>query len=663
MAALLSGLNVVLYYGSRMTVYFEFLADFPAGDTRKNFETALIRLQVSMMKFLAEGISWSEKSSAKRSLAAFWRTQRISNFESECGIIATQAEEDANSCGRFLIADMSKKLGCLHNVHVSISARLDKDQLSKLDFVRGAKFDSYQEEKKDERQCLKGTRENLQERIRQWVDDPNSKSIFWLHGMAGTGKSTMSRTVANNFNNKGQLGASFFFKRDGYRGTARWLFTTIAVQLSYYLPEIVPFVAEAVDNDPDISGQPPKDQFEKLILQPLSNVNEKIPTIVLVIDALDECDENDIGVVIRLLARVTEVETVRLRVFLTSRPETVIKNAFGAVSKDTDQVLDEIALEDVPNTKDDISTFLRDELSKTRKDEKELGLTWPGPEVIEELARMAEPLFIFAATICRFIQDEMWAPTDQLNIIRSSGLGSQASKLDQTYLPIFTQLLQNQDASQTRILKLQFREVVGTVALLAEPLPSLALVNFLTISAEVLNKRLGRLRSVLSIPDSKQLPVKMSHLSFREFLLDCEKQDKYWFWVDEKEAHGRIALRCLEIMSSPTSLKQDLCDMKEPGVVRSKVDRKVVDGYLAAQVQYACQYWVYHVEKSKGHFHDVQAVLEFLQTHFLHWFEALSWMGRISEGVTMIISLQSLFDVVSHRRLSDLSHTNPKLDL
>ena len=424
MAALLSGLDAVLYNGSRMTVYFEFLANFPAGDARTNFETALIKLQVSMMRFLAEGISWSQKSLAKRSLAAFWGTKSISNFESECGAIATQAEQEASICGHLTITDMSKKLGSLHNINVSISAHLDKDRLSKLVFVRGAEFDSYQEEKKDERQCLKGTGENIQERIRRWVDDPNGKSVFWLHGKAGTGKSTMSRTVAHTFSDKGQLGASFFFKRDRNRATARYLFTTIAVQLSYYLPEIVPFVAEAVDNDPDISGQPPKDQFEKLTLQPLSNVNEKISTIALVIDALDEYDENDIGVVIRLLARVTEAETVRLRVFLTSRPETIIKNTFRTVSKDRDHMLNEVALEDIPNTKDDIFTFLRDELSKTKEDEKELGLSWPGPEVIEELAGIAEPLFIFAATICRFIQDEMWLPTDQLNIIRASGLGS-----------------------------------------------------------------------------------------------------------------------------------------------------------------------------------------------------------------------------------------------
>ncbi|KAH6667393.1 hypothetical protein B0J14DRAFT_658843 [Halenospora varia] len=309
----------------------------------------------------------------------------------------------------------------------------------------------------------------------------------------------------------------------------------------------------------------------------------------------------------------------------------------GLIAGTRDHVLDEVALEDVPNTKDDISTFLRDELSKTRKDEKELGLIWPGPEVIEELARMAEPLFIFAATICRFIQDEL-----KPGVKARPGIS-----------PCIYTATSTPGASQATKLTSEFREVVGIVALLAEPLPAPALINFLTILAEVLNLRLGYLHSVLSIPDSKELPVKMFHLSFREFLLDCDKQHKYWFWVDEKEAHGRIALRCLEIMSSQTSLKHYLCDMKGPGVARSKVGWEVVHDHLAAQVRYACQYWVYHMEKSEGHFRDVHAVLVFLQTHLLHWFEALSWMGRISEGVTMIVALRSLFDTYKNSELTD----------
>jgi hypothetical protein len=72
---------------------------------------------------------------------------------------------------------------------------------------------------------------------------------------------------------------------------------------------------------------------------------------------------------------------------------------------------------------------------------------------------------------------------------------------------------------------------------------------------------------------------------------------------------------------------------------RIEVDPITIDTYLPAHVRYACLYWVYHLAKSEGHFRDVQAVLVFLQTHLLHWFEALSWMGRISSGVTMIITL------------------------
>jgi len=44
-----------------------------------------------------------------------------------------------------------------------------------------------------------------------WCDDPNSKCIFWLNGMAGTGKSTISRTIARELAEKKRLAASFFF--------------------------------------------------------------------------------------------------------------------------------------------------------------------------------------------------------------------------------------------------------------------------------------------------------------------------------------------------------------------------------------------------------------------------------------------------------------------
>jgi len=37
--------------------------------------------------------------------------------------------------------------------------------------------------------------------------------MFWLNGVSGTGKSTISRTVAQGFEREAVLGASSFFKR------------------------------------------------------------------------------------------------------------------------------------------------------------------------------------------------------------------------------------------------------------------------------------------------------------------------------------------------------------------------------------------------------------------------------------------------------------------
>jgi hypothetical protein len=78
--------------------------------------------------------------------------------------------------------------------------------------------------------------------------------------MAGTGKSTIARTIAEFFASRGQLGASFFFKKgEGERGNASRFFTTIAVDLVAHEPAMLPSIRKALDEDSAISQRALKD--------------------------------------------------------------------------------------------------------------------------------------------------------------------------------------------------------------------------------------------------------------------------------------------------------------------------------------------------------------------------------------------------------------------
>src|SRR5947208_992994 len=82
--------------------------------------------------------------------------------------------------------------------------------LAKVPVAKGASLDAHIDEHNT--RCLANTREELLRHIIEWAKDRNGKPIFWLNGMAGTGKSTIARTVAQLFADYDQLGASFFFK-------------------------------------------------------------------------------------------------------------------------------------------------------------------------------------------------------------------------------------------------------------------------------------------------------------------------------------------------------------------------------------------------------------------------------------------------------------------
>jgi nucleoside phosphorylase len=529
----------------------------------------------------------------------------------------------------------------------------DKDLLKLLPSAPQAAFNSY--DNQHDSLCLYNTRVDVLKEIMAWANGDDERCIFWLNGMAGTGKSTISRTVAQNFADKGDLGASFFFKRgEGDRGHAGLFIATIATQLVQNLPSLALHVQNAIEADPIISRKALKQQFETLVLQPLRNIrtDQKPSRIVIVIDALDECDrEEDVKIMIRLLSQAKRLSSVQLKFFLTSRPELPIRVGF----KDISGSYKGSALHEIPEPiiEHDISAFLvyelariRDDYNKSVSQDRHLPADWPGQTNVQSLVQMAIPLFIFATTICRFVEDRRCGePEEQLAKVLKYQTKSQESELDATYLPVLDQLLLGLTNLRRDEVVQKFKEVVGTIVILASALSTTSLARLLGISKARVDNTLDLLHSVLSIPSNPDTPVRLLHLSFRNFLLDTKKRETNPFWVDEKDAHNKLATRCLELLSTGDNLREDICNLRTPERPRADVDQQTINSHLPPDIQYACQYWVYHLKESGSIIYDDDQVHNFLRCHFLHWLESLSLIGRLRESIGMINNLVAMIEV------------------
>ncbi|KAF5617860.1 hypothetical protein F25303_13157 [Fusarium sp. NRRL 25303] len=520
--------------------------------------------------------------------------------------------------------------------------------LNQLPIAEGASFDSMAEEHNP--RCLPNTRQELLEDIDRWIDDPNSKTVYWLNGMAGTGKSTISRTVAYSRSQRGDLGASFFFKRGEVdRGNLNKLMSTLAYHLAMSIPEATVFIKKVLDVNPAIAGKSVKEQFEKLIQEPLSEAAATATitssSVVIVIDALDECDqEADIRLLINIFS---QAKTARphLRVFLTSRPELPIRLGFSGIQGAyQDLVLHEIPAQIV---KHDIVVFLDDEFKKIRYDfnrtvgdERKLPPDWPGRPTVQSLAQMAVPLFIFAATVCRFIGDRKYnSPRIQLHKVLDYESKGHVSQLDRTYGPVLRSLITDVSGyDKTQIID-DFKIIIGSIVMLADPLSAWALSQLLEVGSEVVENRLDTLHSVLSIPPTRKAPVRLLHLSFRDYLITNEGE----FRIDEEHAHQTLAKQCLRVMRS--ALHENICSLSFLGTRRYTVDSSELEECMPSQLQYACMHWAYHYMEGDPKLNDNDQVHDFLTTHLLHWVEAMSLLGRIKECLDSLGSLARWLEV------------------
>jgi hypothetical protein len=363
--------------------------------------------------------------------------------------------------------------------------------------------------------------------------------------------------------------------------------------------------------------------------------------------------------IVRLLAEARSLRRVRIRIFLTSRPEVPIRYGLSLIPDTAHQafVLHRISPVIVDH---DISLFLEYNLGLIGQ---ELCLCngWPGKETVRHMVRNASGLFIWAATACRFIRDgKKFAPRRLGMILHSNGSTSTAPEkhLDEIYNTVLKQSIGPDFSDEEKEEACDMlRDVLGSIVVLFSPLSAFALSRLLRLSREDIDLTFNDLHAILDIPDDPTRQLHLHHPSFRDFLLNKDRCGD--FWVDEKEAHQILVTGCIQLMSQ--TLKKDICGMYVPSSQASQVKSSRLQKCLPLEVQYACLYWVQHLQRASSQVYDGGDVHQFLQSHLLYWLEALGWIGKTSEGIQAILSLE-VYISVSYLSTIYRSRLNLSLD-
>ncbi|KAK8182136.1 quinon protein alcohol dehydrogenase-like superfamily [Phyllosticta citribraziliensis] len=494
--------------------------------------------------------------------------------------------------------------------------------------------------------CLNGTREELLKDIRKWLEDPEGERLFGLEGMAGTGKSTIGCSVAKDAP-KDVAVASFFFQRgSGERGRASSFVTTIVQQLARH-PRLQSTLAAAAASDHRIATTNLSYQWTKLIQEPLAKL--ETPRILLVIDAVDECEDSfqEKGALSNLLLQEDNFKGLNLKFFVTARPQELVLQ--GCQRR---KILHNVPTGDVEK---DIRLLLRVRFSEFR----ERGAEWPENEeefdiVIEVLAKRSTPLFIAAMTSYKFVTLNKFQPRKRFELLRRN---SEASKpepeLDVKYLTIIRYAIASGGVDTRDEIMPMYRTIIGSVVTLKDTLVAEDLAKLISEECGVVKRFLAEFSAVLVVSKPTE-PVSIFHESFRDFVLDQNRHQKAAtltkhegdlnfdpkdLWIDERKAHADLLHHCLRTMGK--YLKEDICNLRVPDAAASEVSQEQLQIHIPAHVRYACRYWIVHfLSCCKSGDKECGKVLEFLKKHLLHWLEAMSCFNSMAETVKMTNDLK-----------------------
>lgn len=497
---------------------------------------------------------------------------------------------------------------------------------------------------KRENACLEETRKELLTSVMDWAAKSGSQErVFWLHGKAGSGKTTVANTFARSIEERSLNLSCFFCKRDDRNlsnplnvlPTLAYLF---AEQHDSYRTAIIDFLhinprGPSIANTDDIDTQ-----FERFFNTPLAKTADPFRPHIIIIDALDECgtSKDQVNLVNSILSM--SHATPWIKVFVTSRDEPDIREAFTHSDCFSSNINDEKYVDR------DIELYIQSKV-------KELKLKLAEDDV-RKLVDQADGLFIWCTTLFRYIEDNPIGMRKALDPFLS---GKKSHKPLKGLYELYTKIL-HAASKQAEYLSLM-RAVLGIINITAgnRPVSAKAISSFLRGYKQYGQDEdedanvcliIRNLHAVIYVSDeSMNRVIRAYHSSFYDFL-DKKAQDG-GDWAKPEETHSHIFRRCLALLLE--KLEFNVCKLEKPIFTKDIQDlNDRVACYIPEDVQYSTRFWSIHLIQSCLKETDISHsdISDLLCTKkVLFWLESLSLQGCLGQSAVAFEHCSGFFKV------------------
>ncbi|KAJ2926398.1 hypothetical protein H1R20_g10699, partial [Candolleomyces eurysporus] len=270
----------------------------------------------------------------------------------------------------------------------------------------------------DPPKCDEDTRVEVIGEIVGWINDRESpQRLLCMTGAAGAGKSALQQTIAEICAGSNTLAAAFFFSAiDPTRNTVSSVVPTIAFQLGSSNPTLRQFIGATIAQDSFIFQKSLQAQMDALVVRPIKYLQNRttVPYVIL-IDGLDECKEEKRQAALLTAIRQCLLSTdLSFRIFIASRPEWAIHTALQP-DGDLHAMAYHIQLSDEYDATNDIRRYLWRNLESIGR--RSGNPEWFTREDVETLVNAASGMFIYAATVVKYLSDPRSSPVERLKVI------------------------------------------------------------------------------------------------------------------------------------------------------------------------------------------------------------------------------------------------------